>query len=92
MATKAPAATAAPLPNRAQRRRRRRPVQAIEPAPGRMALTVNEAAFLLNCHPNTVGNLIRAGTLESFTLGRKRLVARAAVEALIAGGETKGPA
>lgn len=65
------------------RRRRRPPVRAVPPEPGRLALTVQEAAWLLHSHPNHVHNLIRAGRLESFTLGRKRLVARAAVEALI---------
>jgi hypothetical protein len=54
-------------PNRAAPRRRRRPpVQAVQPAPGRQALTVKEAAWELNCHPNTVGNLIKSGELESF--------------------------
>ena len=72
-------------PNRAARRRRP-PVQAEQPQPGRMALTVPETAWELNCHPNTVWNLVRAGALESFTLGRKRLVARTAIEAFIANG------
>jgi excisionase family DNA binding protein len=75
--------------NRAARRRRRPPVQAVQPDPGRMALTVREAAWELHCHPNTVGNLIKSGELESFTLGRRRLVARSAVENLIARGGTK---
>jgi len=69
-------------PNRAARRRRR-PVQAEQPQPGRMALTVPEAAWELHCHPNTVWNLIRSGDLESFTLGRKRLVARSALLELV---------
>ena len=72
-------------PNRRQRRQRK-PVQAVQPAPGRLALTVPEAAWELNCHPNTVWNLIRTGELASFTLGRKRLVARAAVEDLVQDG------
>ncbi len=71
------------------RRRRRPPVLAVEPAPGRMALTLYEAAYRMNCHPNTVRNLINAGQLESFTLGRKRLVAVSAIEDLIARGGTK---
>jgi excisionase family DNA binding protein len=54
-----------------------------------MALTINEAAWLLNCHPNSVHNFIRAGQLESFTLGRKRLVARTAIDELIARGGTQ---
>jgi excisionase family DNA binding protein len=73
-------------PNRRQRRQRK-PVQAVQPAPGRLALTVNEAAWELHVHPNTVRTLIRTGQLASFTLGRKRLVARAAVEELVKGGE-----
>lgn len=77
----------APISNR--RRRRRPPVQAVQPQPGRMALTVPEVAWELNCHPNSVWNMIRAGQLESLTLGRKRLVARAAIEALIARGGTQ---
>lgn len=78
-----------PAENRATRRRRRLPVQAVEPAPGRMSLTVPEAAWELHSHPNHVWNLIRTGQLPSFTLGRKRLVARAAVEELIARGGTE---
>lgn len=66
-------------------KRIRKPVVAIEPAPNRMALTVPEVAWLLNCSPNTVWSMIREGTLESFTLGRKRLVARGVVEALVTG-------
>ena len=77
-------------PNRAARRRRRPPVQAVQPEPGRMALSVPEAAWELNCHPNSVWNLIRAGELKSFTLGRKRLVARSAIEELMARGGTEG--
>lgn len=75
--------------NRATRRRRRPPVQAVQPAPGRQALTVPETAYELNVHPNSVWNLIKAGDLESFTLGRRRLVARSAIEALIARGGTR---
>jgi hypothetical protein len=59
------------------RRRRRRPIEAVQPVPGRLALTVPEAAWELNCHPNHVANLIRT-----------RLVARSAIEELIARGGT----
>lgn len=76
-----------PSPNRV-RHRRRPPVQAEQPQPGRMALTIREAAWELNVHPNTVGNLIRSGQLESFALGRRRLVSRSALETLIAKGGT----
>jgi excisionase family DNA binding protein len=60
----------------------------VQPVPGRQALTAPEAAWELHCHPNTVWNLIRSGQLESFTLGRKRLIARSALESLITRGGT----
>jgi len=72
-----------------RRRRRRPPVQAVAPEPGRQALTVPETAYELNVHPNTIWNLVRSGALESFTLGRKRLVARSAIADLIARGGTR---
>lgn len=75
--------------NRATRRRRRRPVQAVEPAPGRMAYTVNEAAWLLHCSPNHAWSLVGSGALPSFTLGRKRLISRGELEAFVANGGTK---
>jgi excisionase family DNA binding protein len=53
------------------------------------ALIVKEVAWELNVHPNTVGNLIESGELESFTLGRKRLVARSAIRELMARGGSK---
>jgi excisionase family DNA binding protein len=70
------------------RRRRRHPVQAIAPEPGRLALTIPESAYELHVHPNTITNLIARGDLESFRLGRRRLVARSAIEDLIARGGT----
>jgi excisionase family DNA binding protein len=54
-----------------------------------MALTVPETAWELHCHPNTVHNMVRAGQLKSFTLGRKRLIARSALDELIARGGTE---
>jgi excisionase family DNA binding protein len=65
--------------------RDRQPVIAVEPEPNRQSLTVGEAAWLLRCHPNTIFNLIRSGELPSFNVGRKRLIARSAVEQLISG-------
>jgi len=50
---------------------------------------VPETAYELNVHPNTIWNLVRSGALESFTLGRKRLVARSAIADLIARGGTR---
>jgi excisionase family DNA binding protein len=73
----------------AARRRRRPPVQAVPPDPGRLALTIPESAFELHVHPNTITNLIARGELESFRLGRRRLVARSAIEDLIARGGTE---
>jgi excisionase family DNA binding protein len=78
-------------PNRAARRRRP-PVTARPPEPGREALEVPEAAWVLHLHPNSVGNLIRSGQLASFTVGRRRLIARSAIEEFIARGGTEGAA
>jgi len=80
------------MPEVRARRRRRPPVQAREPEPGRMSLTVPEAAYLLHCHPNTVWALVRSGELKSFQLRRRRLIARAAVEELILSGGTSSQA
>ena len=68
-------------------KRIRKSVVAIEPAPNRMALNVPEVAWLLNCSPNKVWGLVGSGELTSFTLGRKRLVARETVEAFISESE-----
>jgi excisionase family DNA binding protein len=69
--------------------RTRKPAVAQEPAPGRIALTVNEVAWLLHCSPNTVWTLVGSGVLESWTLGRKRLISRAVVEQFINSGGTE---
>jgi excisionase family DNA binding protein len=58
-------------------------VVAVEPAPNRSVLTVPETAWVLNCSPNTVWNLIATEQLLSFKLGRKRLVAREAIDTFI---------
>lgn len=83
--------SASPGTNRAARRKQRRSPIAVEPLATRLALSVPEAAWLLNCSPNTVWNLIAKGDLESFSLGRKRLVARSAVEDFIVQGGTGSP-
>lgn len=78
--------------SRPARRRRavpaRKPTVAIEPIPGRLALTVNEVAWELHCSPNTVWSLVGTGTLPSFKLGRKRLVARRALQEFVERGGT----
>jgi len=70
------------------RHRRRSSPVAVAPEPGRVALTVPQSAYELNCSPNTVWNLVATGQLESFKLGRKRLIARTAIESFIARGGT----
>jgi excisionase family DNA binding protein len=68
-------------PNRAARRRKiRKPAQAVEPPPDCMALTVNEVAWELRCSPNTVWSLLAKGALDSFKVGRRRLIARSTLE------------
>jgi excisionase family DNA binding protein len=51
-----------------------------------LALTVNEAAWLLRVSPNTIWNLIAEKKLLSFTVGRRRLIARHVIEDFIASG------
>ena len=59
---------------------------AVPPRAGGIALTVNESAWELHCSPNTIWNLVATGQLKSFRLGRKRLIARSAIEEFIAQG------
>jgi excisionase family DNA binding protein len=76
-------------PNRAARRRKvRKPAQAVEPPPDCMALTVNEVAWELRCSPNTVWSLLTKGALDSFKVGRKRLIARSTLEHFVQHGGT----
>jgi hypothetical protein len=70
-------------------KRIRTPVLALEPAPNRTVLTVPETAWVLDCSPNTVWNLIATEQLPSFKLDRKRLLARETVEAFISESEAK---
>jgi len=69
-------------------RNRRSPV-ATEPPANQLALSANQVAWLLGVSPNTVWNLLRDRRLPSFSVGRRRLISRSAVEAFIAGGETR---
>jgi excisionase family DNA binding protein len=58
----------------------------VEPQPGRLALSVPEAAWVLHCAPNTIWSLLAAGHLVSFNLGRKRLISRSSIEDFMASG------
>jgi excisionase family DNA binding protein len=66
----------------------RRSAVAVEPASGSMVFTVNEAAYVLRVSPNTVWNLLGDGRLPGISVGRRRLIARTAVEEFIAQGGT----
>lgn len=68
------------------RGRVRRDTIARPPDDGRLALDYTEAAWLLHVHVNTIRNLVDRGVLQSVALGRRRLIPRTAVEALIARG------
>jgi excisionase family DNA binding protein len=50
-------------------------------------LRVEEAAHMLNVGRLTVYDLIRSGRLKSVKIGRRRLVPRTALDALIDGDE-----
>jgi excisionase family DNA binding protein len=78
--------------NRHRRKRPRRVSIATEPAPTRLALTVPEVAWLLNCSPNKVWSLVAREDLKSFRVGRKRLLARSEVERFIEAGGAVGEA
>lgn len=64
------------------------PVTASEPAPNTLALTIPEVAWVLRISPNMVRSLITTGSLPSFNVGRRRLIARSAVELFISHGGT----
>jgi excisionase family DNA binding protein len=78
-------------PRRKKGRRSRKPVVAVEPKPEQLALTVPEAAWVLRVSPNTVWNLLKCQQLNSFTVNRRRLIARSSVEEFILDGGTSGP-
>ena len=58
----------------------------IEPEPGRLAVSIPEAAWLMNIGVPLVWRLVAKGELPSFKVGRRRLIARAAIEELVARG------
>jgi excisionase family DNA binding protein len=60
----------------------------VAPPPDRLALSVYEAAHVLGVSVHTVWRMIASGRLASFKLGRRRLIARSAVEALLLEGTT----
>ncbi len=73
-----------------QRRQKNRMVPvAVEPEESRLALTVPQAAWLLGTSPNFVWGLLTKGQIDSFRLGRKRMIARSEVERFIAAGGTE---
>lgn len=51
--------------------------------PRREAYPVREAAELLGIHERTVWKLVKAGDLESFMVGRRRLVSAVAIHQFI---------
>jgi hypothetical protein len=58
------------------------------PAAGRLALSIPEAAWCLNCSVSSVWDLIRREDLASFKMRRRRFVALVEVERFIADGGT----
>jgi excisionase family DNA binding protein len=58
----------------------------VEPEPGRLAVSIPEAAWLMNVGVPMVWKLVARGELPSFKVGRRRLVARSALEEFIARG------
>jgi excisionase family DNA binding protein len=65
---------------------------AVEPEASRLALSVPQAAWLLGTSPNFVWGLLAKGQIDSFHLGRKRMIARSEVERFIAEGGKKASA
>jgi excisionase family DNA binding protein len=57
----------------------------------RLAYTPTELAPLLRCSRQHIQNLIARGELPSVKLGRKRLIPRHVVDALLEGGAGDAP-
>ena len=53
-------------------------------------MTISDAAKALNVSRPTIYKLIQSGTLETFTIGRRRLVTPDALRSCIAGREKAG--
>jgi excisionase family DNA binding protein len=64
----------------------RTPAVPREPAPNKLAFSVDETAWVLGVSCDTVWNLIRAGVLPQVRVGRRVVVARTAVEQFLAEG------
>lgn len=50
---------------------------------GKVALTLSEAAKLLNCDPRTVSRAIAKGSIPSITIGRRKLIPMASFKKLL---------
>lgn len=59
------------------------------PASKPLAVSPTEAARLIGCGRTMLYQLIGAGALPSFTLGRRRLIRMAAIEAWISSQEER---
>lgn len=64
-------------------------MQTTERPPRHPVLDVGEVAEALRISPRMVRNLIARGQLASFTIGRRRLVSRAALIAFVRARETE---
>lgn len=64
----------------------------MQTTPDRLGLTANEAAALLGVHPNSVYSFFNKGMLPGVRLGRKVVISRAGLEALLNGGTKPGKA
>ena len=85
----APRLVKSPHSNRRKKGQRiRKAVVAVEPDSNRLALSIPEAAWLLNCSPNTVWDMVRSGDLPSFMVRRRRLISRAEIDRLISAGRS----
>lgn len=49
------------------------------PAPERLALTIQEGAFLINSSVTTTRKLMENGTIPTIRLGKRRLIPRQAI-------------
>jgi excisionase family DNA binding protein len=64
----------------------RTPAVPREPAPNKLAYSVDEVAWVLGISVDSAWNLVRAGVLAQVRVGRRVLVSRVAVEQFLADG------